>query len=506
MRRLVPFCLALTIAAPSRARADDAARATELLGQILTGPHDGRAAAAAALLELGPDAVPAVKEFLFRDRRSTEDERRAVLGMIEAAVPDARGRFIMPKRDPSEKKPEEDLDWLPALLALEPATPALGEVIADVAAIRALAASESFEAGDVILQWAFTADGLAYRDECGRYLRAMAPWSLPGLIRGSIHLKGKHADLGRYARYQLQRLDREMPDKAISTAPDDATKIAVLKAYDDVHHPDAVLAVLDTTNDVSPAVRAQARATWYGYVTGPPPPPAPKRKLSLPGGKFTEEEMPLWLTYREWAEIELRERYEEVFGRKPERRAKLKAMSDELFAHYDAQRAERLQTRAARAAELAGAGQHAEAAAVYDGVLAEQPDHPARADMAPTYAALGDALTGERKWRAAAIAYGKAHALAPDAPEAKRAQANQHYAMGKAIAAGGGDGEPELRRALEIDPGHPRAAAALEGDDPDPVADGGTAPGGQPRWLLFGGAAAGLLALALAIAAARKRS
>ena len=48
------------------------------------------------------------------------------------------------------------------------------------------------------------------------------------------------------------------------------------------------------------------------YITGPPPPPAPMKKLVLPGGKLTKKEKPLWLTYRELADNELRKARNEL--------------------------------------------------------------------------------------------------------------------------------------------------------------------------------------------------
>jgi len=49
------------------------------------------------------------------------------------------------------------------------------------------------------------------------------------------------------------------------------------------------------------------------YITGPPPPPAPVAKLNLPGGKKTKKAKPLWLTYRELADNELRKAANELF-------------------------------------------------------------------------------------------------------------------------------------------------------------------------------------------------
>src|SRR5690606_21525032 len=101
-----------------------------------------------------------------------EEVRRAVLAAIEAEVPDASGRFpSLGRRDSLKEKERQDtFDWLGALAKLDPATPGLAEVFADVAAVRALSESNRPDAAAVILEFAFTETGLIYRDECGRRL------------------------------------------------------------------------------------------------------------------------------------------------------------------------------------------------------------------------------------------------------------------------------------------------------------------------------------------------
>src|SRR5690606_33732591 len=125
--------------------------------------------------------------------------------------------------------------------------------IADVAAIRALASGREPKGAGAILAFAFASDGILYRDECGRYLRKMAPWSLPALIRGAAH--PRDASRRRYATYQLERLDRQNPRKALADAPNDFLKVAVLDAFKDSLDREAVFVVLDTVDDVSPQVR-----------------------------------------------------------------------------------------------------------------------------------------------------------------------------------------------------------------------------------------------------------
>jgi tetratricopeptide (TPR) repeat protein len=483
---------------------DTAARVRALLDAVAgTGSSAARLDAAAQLVALGPGAVPALGSFLERERQTTEADRRAVLTAINAALPDEKGRFARRSKD-SEVRDGDDFDWLAELAALAEPPPGTGEVMADVAAVRALAASKDIEAGKRILAFAFSDAGLVYRDECGRYLRKMAPYSLPALL-AEARDEDKRA-IGRYAAYQLERMDRKSPAKVLEQASlDETLEVAVLEAYGKSKPREAVGPILEAIADPSPRVRAAARAAWLGYVTGPEPPPAPKRKLKLPGGRMSEEEEPLWLTYRELADIELRRKYEEIFAEKPPRRDSLEDLSNKLFAHYDELRAGALATRAREAHALADAGDWAGAAAAYDRILAEAPDHPERARMASAYLQHGKALEAEKKWREAAAAYSKAHGLAPEAEHASAALAGHYFALGRALQAEGKDGTAVLRRAAGM--AAERAEALANGSDEDAAVLGPGHAGSGYRWMLYAGVAgcAGALVLLILGLAIRAR-
>ena len=61
------------------------------------------------------------------------------------------------------------------LAPLPPTTAGVAKVIADVAAIRALAAGGDDAAARAVLDVGFAPETMIYRDEVGRRLRAMAP-------------------------------------------------------------------------------------------------------------------------------------------------------------------------------------------------------------------------------------------------------------------------------------------------------------------------------------------
>lgn len=525
--------------APAAPQVSDADRAAldELLGKLATGSAEERLAAAAKLQELAPRLVAPLGAALERPHQATADERRAVLRAIDAAVPDASGKFAQPKRQQTaEIKADDKLDWMAALVKLGPDTPApaaddadkkdadkkkdkdrkkdpdgageeaeppppaatlsataIGEVITDVAIIRALAASRAHEAAHPIFNAAFADDTMIYRDECGRTLRKMEPVSIPVL---TIESQGS-GDRRRYATYQLERLDRQDPGKALAAATsDEALLIAILDAFRSTKHREAVYAVFDYIDKESPRVREAARKAWLGYVVGKPPPPAPKRKMQLPGGKLAEKETPLWLTYRELAEEKLRKVSEELLGTPIGEKEKVdtEAVSRAVFAHYDAIRAKRDAEQWSAAKAMAASGDVAGAVARLDELLAVNPERgePAeRAEMAGIYLTHAKALQQQEKWSESAAAFSTALGLAPEGATAKDAAAGRDFALGKAMEADGKDGTGLYRRASVTKPDFQEAVEAS-----------GEA---RPRWMLYVASLAGLMAIALAALAVRRR-
>jgi hypothetical protein len=444
-----------------------------------------RKAALEAIVALDPMPVSDVVGILARKRTSTDAERRTILAARGFEVPDAKGKFSSPGRQTDkQEKANDELDWMAPLYDAA-AAPGLADVLVDLTAIRALAASKATPGAAGILEFAFSADGVAYRDECGRFLRRMTPWSLPALIVGAESRPKNETgkSLARYAKYQLERLDRENPKKALNDAPTDELAIEILKAFADSQYREAVFTVLDTVDHTSPVVRKAARDAWMEYATGRPPRPAPKEKLMLPGGKQADEATPLWMNHRELADIAIRRRLESLTKAAPGKDAKLADMSKQLFDFYDQRRNSKLGTELDAALAAGKAGKVAEAAAGFDHILVQEPKHPRRGEMAELYVRYGEELHKAGKLREAATAFGKAHAVAPDGPLAGKAQALHHQARGMALEKEGKDGSAEMARASEI-------AAEV----------GSAEAGGESSgWMLYAGIAAavgGVLLLA----------
>ena len=490
----------------------DDAKAVAILDRIVQAPDSAqRKAAIAELTDAAPRAIDAIGRWLARDHAASVETRRDVLAQIRASVPDKTGKFSQPARQTGqEQKADDDIDWQLALLALDPATAGAGEVIADDAAIRALAQTKDPRAAQVIFQAGFGADTMIYRDECGRYLRRMEPASIPALTRES---QSRDFDRKRYATWQLERLDRQEPGKALDAAlGDEALTIAILDVFRRTHHREAVHAVWKRIDADSPRVRAAARATWTDYITGPPPPPAPMAKLNLPGGKKTKKAKPLWLTYRELADNELRKAANELLHEdfplddptlddtdheKKTVKVDLEDLTRRLFAYHDGERTKREATQWATAQHAWQAGDLATATQLVDRMLATNPDRGERDEMARLYLAWGKQLEAKPAWADAAAAYSKAHGLAPTGKSATDALAAQHFALGKALEAEGKDGGPDFRRAIALKPDSAPARSAAQA----------VAAGSRPLWMLYAAAGAALAAMLLfGIAMIRRRA
>ncbi|HEV7559517.1 MAG TPA: hypothetical protein VGO00_28770, partial [Kofleriaceae bacterium] len=435
---LVIAATSIGAADPAKPLTADDTKATQLLDKIAADDAAARKADIDALTALAPRAVDGIDSFLRRDHATSVAERRKILDAIKAAVPDKRGTFSQPQRmNGSEQQADEAVDWLAKLEtvdlskipAAKPTTPpttedlpkALGEVLADDVAIRALAASKEIRAAQLIFDVSFDDATMIYRDECGRYIRKMEPLSIPALTKEA---QGKNFDRSRYATYQLERLDRQEPQHALQAAQDnEALTIAILDVFRATKHREAVHAVWTKVNDDSGRVRTAARAAWMEYITGPPPPPAPRRRLQLPGGKLTKKPKPLWLTYRELADNELRKAANDTFQEDYplddpstddiDRRDKtvkidLEQMTKRLFDYYDGERAKKEESEWTAAKAKADAGDLAAATTMLDRQLAANPERTQAPAMAKIYFAWGKALEAKKQWVDAAAAYSKA--------------------------------------------------------------------------------------------------
>jgi tetratricopeptide (TPR) repeat protein len=332
------------------------------------------------------------------------------------------------------------------------------EALETVALLRGIAKTRRLDAVEPLFKKAFTDEGV-FRDECGRQIRAMESYAVPALVRLTA-AKGP-AKMRRYATYQLDRMDRAQPKKAVTSAPDERTRAEILKAYGEVRALNAVEAVLDQVDAASRRVRREARTAWLRYVTGPAPPPAPRRKRKLPGGRTEVEEKPDYLTYREIATLVIQKRAAEVLGEEIDPKLTAAQLTDKLFSHYDRVRAAGWDAQLAQAKEREAAGDWQGAIDLYEAVLAHEPSESRRPQMVHAYVARADELAKAKRRTEAARLYHQAVNLDPTGPEATHAAARAALLDAMAAIERGEPATDLLERALALDPSLPEAGEAL---------------------------------------------
>jgi len=547
-----------------------AAELDALTARIASRDASERLRAAQAIAAEPPSGIDEYARRLLRPRATAPSTFRQLLLEIWAQVPNTvpNGALYMMKLEPPWKPPPrppgtkgprprrppphdpEKVDWLAALAELDlDGNPALApladrevaraEALEAVALMRALAASGRAEAVDPLFDFAFAVEGV-FRDECGRGLRALGPPAVPGLIRRQYKAGKGLAKQHRYAAYQLDRMDRARPSKAVATAPDDRLRAEMLRAWGEARALDAVATVLDQADAPSRQVRRAAREAWLRYVAGPPPPPAPRRKRKLPGGREEETEKEDYLNYREMAVLALDARVAETLKNDPavedgplgaalerfralaERARKAEAavggdpekvdraakravavaeaalgkgceeLTTQLFDYYDARRAAEWDALFADATAKRDRGDLDGAIAGFSTILGHDPFYRRRGEMAPSFVAWAQKRPeGER-----ARLLREAIALAPDAPDARRLEAEVAFLDGKAAIAAGRPDPVPFRRALALNPDHAGARAQLASIE----------GGRRHRHWLEGAlvAVAALLLLALVVTAGRK--
>jgi tetratricopeptide (TPR) repeat protein len=331
---------------------------------------------------------------------------------------------------------------------------ARAEALATVKLMRAIAASKRLDAVDPIFKLAFEYDGV-FRDECGRAIRSMDSYAIPRLIE-LVHQQnvGKQsmAKQRRYAAYQLDRMDRQRPQKAIATAPDDRVRAEIIHAYGDTRALDAVEAILGQVDSPAHRVRREARWAWLQYVAGKAPPPAPKRKRKLPGGKEEAEEKPDYLTYREIATLALQKELAAINNAPVDPNASAKQLTDELFAYYDKKRAAEWDGQFAAARAKEERGDVRGAVDEYGWILAHDPNYAHRGEMAHAFARYGDSVRDQGDVPRALGLWRQAIDLAPDGPDARYAGARVALYDGLEALGHGHADVGAFRRALALDP------------------------------------------------------
>lgn len=379
-----------------------------------------RKALVARLSRAGRGDAPKLHTWLHRRSRWSPGDYKNILRRIGAQVPDRHGRF-------PDTASGKEVDWLGALLALDPEQLAPGlrdaypDTLLTVALMRALAATGHPDASVSLLRFAYRHSS-AFKDECGRQIRAMGVRAVPGLLRARALRDPLAFKMVRYAAYQLDRIDCVRPDRALKQADPDL-RAEILHAYGEVRDPGAVQAVLRHTDAASSRVRRAARWAMLRYVSGRPP-EAVKRKLKLPGGKQTTKARSIYLTYRQLATHALVDRLAQELHKVESRpleemrrslrdEVEPRHLAERLFALLDSRRTLSHRAALAAAMEQAREGKLALAIKEFDRQLAVDPYHPRRKELAGFYYRRGCQLLDSGRPRPALALLTKSLHLAP---------------------------------------------------------------------------------------------
>ncbi|WP_437295771.1 hypothetical protein [Sorangium sp. So ce426] len=332
------------------------------------------------------------------------------------------------KADQSAKKGADDEkdegDWLDFMLAVaRPRDSAWRDVVKLLAMERMLVAAGTTPAvRELIALHAYFGELL--RIDLQRQVAKLRDKAVPALIEARQH---DAKIVQRWANKQLDLLGRAIPGEAI--ASNDTQILAdVLRAYGRVRDVDAMRVILSFCNSDRARLRDAAREAISA--------------IGEPG---------IW---------QLRDAYLDLTGVKPPREWSWDRVARELFGTYDRARLAEVYKLMDEGVAAASAGKPAEATDAFDKVLARAPLFERRKEMVDAYVERARSLSADRRDDALAMLR---KALRLDAPgeRAKKIEAEIAYLEGALLIERGTPDKFVLERAIELDPSHAGARAAL---------------------------------------------
>ncbi|HTN87429.1 MAG TPA: hypothetical protein VL242_27270, partial [Sorangium sp.] len=324
----------------------------------------------------------------------------------------------------ADDKDETEGDWLDFMLAVpRPRDSAWRDVVKLLAMERMLVAAGTTPAvRELIALHAYFGELL--RIDLQRQMAKLRDKAVPALIEARQH---DAKIVQRWANKQLDLLGRAIPGEAIAT--NDTQILAdVLRAYGRVRDVDAMRAVLSFCNSDRARVRDAAREAISA--------------IGEPG---------IW---------QLRDAYLNLTGEKPPREWSWDRVARELFATYDRARLAEVYKLMDEGVAAAGASKLAEATDAFDKVLARAPLFERRKEMVGAYVERAKALAADQREDALAMLR-KALRLDPTGEHARKIEAEIAYLEGALLIERGTPDKFVLERALELEPAHTGAKAAL---------------------------------------------
>ena len=302
----------------------DAAAFGRLLARMQKAPLDELAVPIHNLAHSDVAVWPELRSALAAEPKASKTQFSHVLQLIGGDVPNRYGHFALHwKRDHGYSVKLSE-DWFGDLQSIAPGQiasttrPVYRELLAVVAMMHGAArigreAPETTgEVVESLLDLAYAADG-TFRDEVGRAIQAIGDEAVPHLVLAAIDPHTRRDDDPRarraqYAAYNLDKLDRLQPQRALRSASADPRRLeALLRAYATARPGDAAAPILDYVDHDAPRIRRAAKEAFMAYVSGPPPKMEVRLVRRLGG---VVERRQSHLSYRALATIAIRERME----------------------------------------------------------------------------------------------------------------------------------------------------------------------------------------------------
>jgi tetratricopeptide (TPR) repeat protein len=364
-----------------------------------------------ALGRLGPDAIPALTKKLHELRKERQ-------GGVFAAVK-------LVKEANSGKLAPEGGDLVDGLLKVGRSDGGGYKATLSIAlCLRVLAKIGTTPALKPLVHVAAYHDG-ALRPEVTRVVKALGEKAVPALIG----LRRSDQDLRRWAIVTLEGMGKRVPGDAVQTTNGELLA-DVLRAYAEVKENDAIGVIISFVNTDRALVRQAARESI--------------------------------LVFGQDAVWKLREAYTNLTGKAPGEGWNAEQTAKELFSAYDRARLEEVYVVLDEGLAKQKEGKLDDALAAFDKVLARQPLIDRRVEMVPAYLARAEELVEKNDLPNALAFYRKAARLEGEGARAPKIQADIAFLEGKELQGRGiADTEP-FRRALALDPGHPKARAELD--------------------------------------------
>ncbi|HET9955447.1 MAG TPA: hypothetical protein VFQ61_13120 [Polyangiaceae bacterium] len=381
-----------------------------------------REAAARELLEVDAHWVPAIAFRLesVAERADKEAMKRLFLDARKAAREQPREDEADEKRDDKRARP----DYLELLVTRKSAqNKAYSDLLAVVGMSRMLSQIGSVEAVRTLLT-VYVRFGEFLRIHTQRELERLGDKALPALIEARRHPAEK---IAQWARRQLDMLGRAVPSEAVRVT--DLQVLAdVLRAYGRNRDPDAVRIIVSFANSERAVVRDAAR-----------------QAIGLMG------EVSMW---------QLRDTYEAVVGKKPQRDWSWERTARELFGEFDRARNQAV-LKSYDAGRLARAkGDLPAMRAAFDQVLTENPNFEPKAELIGGYLEFVKRYAQEKPDEAR-VALARAARLTDDPAEKARLESQLTLLRAEHSLHEGVADATLFERALELDSGNAQARSKL---------------------------------------------